>query len=175
MHIVHISIKKKEGVPSFRSWVLPVKWIFSRPSGISGSSGTAQLGLGILLCFRRHARARRLHSDRSVAPTLCWTCQAPLHEVVKRTPARRRRARRRLAAAVGVTARVGTTLSRSLRRSRPDAITDSWSTFVPMDFRFTNLLGAPYRGGNLLLHGTELISAVGNRVSVVRCIHLHCS
>lgn len=39
---------------------------------------------------------------------------------------------------------------------------------ISMDYRFANLLGAPYRGGNLILHGTELLSAVGNRVSVVR-------
>ena len=38
-----------------------------------------------------------------------------------------------------------------------------------MDFRFANLMGAPYRGGNLLLAGTELLSPVGNRVSQV-CI-----
>lgn len=38
-----------------------------------------------------------------------------------------------------------------------------------MDFRFANLLGAPYRGGNILLAGTELLSPVGNRVSQV-CI-----
>ncbi len=37
-----------------------------------------------------------------------------------------------------------------------------------LNFKFSNLLGAPYRGGNLLLHGTELLSAVGNRVSQVR-------
>jgi periodic tryptophan protein 2 len=36
-----------------------------------------------------------------------------------------------------------------------------------MDYKFSNLLGAPYRGGNLILHGNELLSAVGNRVSVV--------
>lgn len=27
--------------------------------------------------------------------------------------------------------------------------------------------GAPYRGGNLVIHGNELLSAVGNRVSMV--------
>ena len=37
-----------------------------------------------------------------------------------------------------------------------------------LNYKFANLLGAPYRGGNLLLHGTELLSAVGNRVSEVR-------
>ncbi len=36
-----------------------------------------------------------------------------------------------------------------------------------MDFKFANLLGAPYRGGNILLAGTELLSPVGNRVSQV--------
>jgi hypothetical protein len=36
-----------------------------------------------------------------------------------------------------------------------------------MNYAFSNLLGAPYRGGNLLLHGTELLSPVGNRVSQV--------
>jgi periodic tryptophan protein 2 len=37
-----------------------------------------------------------------------------------------------------------------------------------MNFKFSNLLGASYRGGNLLIQGQELYSAVGNRVSVVR-------
>lgn len=37
-----------------------------------------------------------------------------------------------------------------------------------MNYKFANLLGAPYRGGNLLLHGPELLSPVGNRVSQVR-------
>ena len=36
-----------------------------------------------------------------------------------------------------------------------------------MDFRFANLMGAPYRGGNLLISGSELLSPVGNRVSQV--------
>jgi periodic tryptophan protein 2 len=36
-----------------------------------------------------------------------------------------------------------------------------------MNYQFANLLGAPYRGGNLLLHGPELLSPVGNRVSQV--------
>lgn len=36
-----------------------------------------------------------------------------------------------------------------------------------MNYTFANLLGAPYRGGNLLLHGAELLSPVGNRVSQV--------
>ena len=40
-----------------------------------------------------------------------------------------------------------------------------------LNYKFSNLLGAPYRGGNLLLHGTELLSAVGNRVSQVRRRH----
>lgn len=36
-----------------------------------------------------------------------------------------------------------------------------------MNFKFQNLLGAPYRGGNLLISGnTQLLSPVGNRVSV---------
>ncbi|XP_062008257.1 periodic tryptophan protein 2 [Rosa rugosa] len=36
-----------------------------------------------------------------------------------------------------------------------------------MNFRFQNLLGAPYRGGNaVIVNNTELISPVGNRVSV---------
>ncbi len=40
-----------------------------------------------------------------------------------------------------------------------------------MNYKFANLLGAPYRGGNVILHGTELLSPVGNRVSQVwmRC------
>jgi hypothetical protein len=36
------------------------------------------------------------------------------------------------------------------------------------DFRFANLLGAPYRGGTLLLHGNTLLSPVGNRVTQAR-------
>lgn len=36
-----------------------------------------------------------------------------------------------------------------------------------MDYKFSNLLGAPYRGGTLLIHGSELLSPVGNRVSQV--------
>ena len=36
------------------------------------------------------------------------------------------------------------------------------------DFRFASLLGAPYRGGNLLIHGNELLTPVGNRVSQAR-------
>ena len=37
-----------------------------------------------------------------------------------------------------------------------------------MDYRFSNLLGAPYRGGSLLLHEDALYSPVGNRVTRVR-------
>jgi periodic tryptophan protein 2 len=37
-----------------------------------------------------------------------------------------------------------------------------------MNYKFANLLGAPYRGGNVILHGSELLSPVGNRVSQVR-------
>jgi periodic tryptophan protein 2 len=37
-----------------------------------------------------------------------------------------------------------------------------------MNFRFHNLLGAPYRGGTLALHGDVLLSPVGNRVAQVR-------
>ncbi|GBF92981.1 hypothetical protein Rsub_05817 [Raphidocelis subcapitata] len=40
-----------------------------------------------------------------------------------------------------------------------------------MNYAFANLLGAPYRGGNLLLHGTELLSPVGNRVSQINLAH----
>ncbi|KAG1660074.1 hypothetical protein FOA52_006420 [Chlamydomonas sp. UWO 241] len=36
-----------------------------------------------------------------------------------------------------------------------------------MNFRFSNLLGAPYRGGNLLIHGNELLTPVGNRVGTI--------
>jgi hypothetical protein len=36
-----------------------------------------------------------------------------------------------------------------------------------MNYQFANLLGAPYRGGSLLLHNNELLSPVGNRVSQV--------
>ena len=38
-----------------------------------------------------------------------------------------------------------------------------------MNFRFTNLLGAPYRGGTILLSkGDSLLAPVGNRVNEVR-------
>lgn len=36
-----------------------------------------------------------------------------------------------------------------------------------MNYRFTNLLGAPYRGGTLALAGDTLFSPVGNRVGTV--------
>ena len=40
-----------------------------------------------------------------------------------------------------------------------------------MNFRFQNLLGAPYRGGNAIVtNNTELISPVGNRVSITDLI-----
>jgi len=40
-----------------------------------------------------------------------------------------------------------------------------------MNFRFTNLLGAPYRGGTILLsRGDSLLAPVGNRVNEVRCV-----
>ncbi|PON89397.1 Periodic tryptophan protein [Trema orientale] len=40
-----------------------------------------------------------------------------------------------------------------------------------MNYRFQNLLGAPYRGGNAIVtNNTELISPVGNRVSVTDLI-----
>jgi periodic tryptophan protein 2 len=34
-------------------------------------------------------------------------------------------------------------------------------------YRFSNLLGAPYRGGNLCIRGTHLLTSVGNRVNEV--------
>eukprot|EP00897_Mesotaenium_endlicherianum_P009036 jgi/Mesen1/8160/ME000438S07262 len=37
-----------------------------------------------------------------------------------------------------------------------------------MNYEFSNLLGAPYRGGNVLLHSdTQLLTPVGNRVNVI--------
>ncbi|KAL5575626.1 hypothetical protein UlMin_017325 [Ulmus minor] len=40
-----------------------------------------------------------------------------------------------------------------------------------MNFRFQNLLGAPYRGGNAIVtNNTELISPVGNRISITDLI-----
>jgi len=39
-----------------------------------------------------------------------------------------------------------------------------------MNFRFHNLLGAPYRGGTLVLHEDVLLSPVGNRVAQVRAL-----
>ncbi|KAL4194141.1 hypothetical protein AMTRI_Chr05g67220 [Amborella trichopoda] len=35
-----------------------------------------------------------------------------------------------------------------------------------MNYRFQNLLGAPYRGGNIVFSDTTLISSIGNRISV---------
>ena len=37
-----------------------------------------------------------------------------------------------------------------------------------MDYSFTTLLGAPYRGGSLVMHDDVLLSAAGNRVTEVR-------
>ena len=34
-------------------------------------------------------------------------------------------------------------------------------------YRFSNLLGAPYRGGNLCMSGNTLLTSVGNRVNEV--------
>jgi hypothetical protein len=34
-------------------------------------------------------------------------------------------------------------------------------------YRFANLLGAPYRGGNLCMVGNNLLTSIGNRVSEV--------
>ena len=34
-------------------------------------------------------------------------------------------------------------------------------------YRFDNLLGAPYRGGNLCVRGTKLFTSIGNRVTEV--------
>ena len=33
-----------------------------------------------------------------------------------------------------------------------------------MNFKFANLLGSPYRGGNLLVAGSDLLSIGGNRI-----------
>ncbi len=38
---------------------------------------------------------------------------------------------------------------------------------LAMNYRFSNLLGAPYRGGTLLIHDNELLTPVGNRVGQV--------
>jgi len=37
-----------------------------------------------------------------------------------------------------------------------------------MNFAFNSLLGAPYRGGSLVMQGDTLLSPVGNRVAQVR-------
>lgn len=37
-----------------------------------------------------------------------------------------------------------------------------------MNFQFQNVMGAPYRGGSLIIHGSELLSPIGNRVSQAR-------
>lgn len=36
-----------------------------------------------------------------------------------------------------------------------------------MNYEFQALLGAPYRGGNLLIHENELLTPAGNRVTQV--------
>ena len=41
-----------------------------------------------------------------------------------------------------------------------------------MNFKFSNLLGAPYRGGNLVVSGNDLLTPVGNRVGQVRPTNL---
>ena len=41
-----------------------------------------------------------------------------------------------------------------------------------MDYKFQNLLGAPYKGGTVFMHGDTLLTPVGNRVSQVRCVAL---
>ncbi len=43
-----------------------------------------------------------------------------------------------------------------------------------MNFKFSNLLGAPYRGGNLLVHDNELLTPVGNRVGLVGLARAPC-
>lgn len=40
--------------------------------------------------------------------------------------------------------------------------------FLKMDYKFRNLLGAPYKGGSVAMTGDTLLSPVGNRVSQVR-------
>ncbi|WCJ40615.1 periodic tryptophan protein 2 [Euphorbia peplus] len=43
-----------------------------------------------------------------------------------------------------------------------------------MNYRFQNLLGAPYRGGNVIITlNTQLISPVGNRISITDLIKSH--
>ena len=37
-----------------------------------------------------------------------------------------------------------------------------------MDYKFQNLLGAPYKGGSVAMTGDTLLTPVGNRVSQVR-------
>jgi len=39
-----------------------------------------------------------------------------------------------------------------------------------MNYKFSNLLGSPYRGGNLLLVESDLLSAGGNRVLQARVL-----
>lgn len=36
-----------------------------------------------------------------------------------------------------------------------------------MNYKFGNLLGAPYRGGDVVLRDSELLCPVGNRVQVM--------
>lgn len=36
-----------------------------------------------------------------------------------------------------------------------------------MNYNFSNLLGASYRGGSVILRGNELVSPVGNRIQVL--------
>ncbi len=39
-----------------------------------------------------------------------------------------------------------------------------------MDYSFAALMGAPYRGGSLVMHDDVLLSAAGNRVTEVRLV-----
>lgn len=57
------------------------------------------------------------------------------------------------------------TLTEAVRNKRP---LDSATSNSNMEYRFQNLLGAPYRGGSLVMHERELLSPVGNRVLQVQ-------
>lgn len=39
--------------------------------------------------------------------------------------------------------------------------------FARMNYKFSNLLGASYRGGSVILRENELVSPVGNRLQVL--------
>jgi len=65
----------------------------------------------------------------------------------------------------------GHSLPRTEARRRPESgvgrCARGTQTRTMAHYRFNNLLGAPYRGGNLCMSGNHLLTSVGNRVMEV--------